>query len=99
MEDVQTLYQFQDFQTNKSAKDSFASVNLLKESKLVFNNDQNDKILLTELGEDYKKVIEFPKLFHNIEVSVKDDSIYIFIVETAPGEACTCCRGSGRKSS
>ncbi len=65
--------------------------------KLVFNNEKKDEIEMTEMVPGFTKVIEFPNLFHNIEVRQEDNSIYIFIIETAPGLACSCCGGSGRK--
>ncbi|AXY73141.1 hypothetical protein D3H65_03765 [Paraflavitalea soli] len=65
--------------------------------KLVFNNERKDEIKLDELMPGYEKKIEFGDKFHNIRVSVDGDSIYVFIVEGAPGEQCICCHGSGRK--
>lgn len=98
MDKLQSTNQLQALQTSKLVTDFFEVKTTLKEIKLVFNNEENDKIPLTELVNNYKKVIKYSSIFHNIEVSVEDESIYIFIVETAPGEACDCCRGSGRKN-
>jgi hypothetical protein len=68
-----------------------------KPQQLVFNNERKDVIKLDELMPGYEKKIEFGDKFHNIRVSVEGDSIYVFIVEGAPGEQCSCCQGSGRK--
>lgn len=68
-----------------------------KEKKIIFNNEKKDEIMLTELNHGFSREIVYPHLFHNLKVTVVKESIYILIIEQAPGVACECCSGSGRK--